>query len=200
MKFASMLTSKRRAYTLIEVLAVLIIISIVSSIVLPGATNFYSGTRVKSEAEIFVQNVRLTRYRAIEEQALYRLIFETNGVYENYKIQTHRGFDPDSGITYTGAFELATYFSVNWADVDEEVMIDPAMTVLSDLPQVIYFWPNGQIYYSSNINVAASTISEHFIAFQYGSAGIRAIVNALGVFSSESYGVDDLADAAEVPW
>jgi len=195
----------KQGYTLMEVLAVLAIVSIVTSIVLPGVSNFYSGLQVKAEAEIFVQNVRLARYKAIEEQAVYRLIFPSATDRTYYRVQTHLAFDPDLALTYSGV-SLGTpesdYADTNWVDVDvEEYAFETE--IVSDLPPVLYFWPNGQIYTDPNINnIAATPIPEYYIGFNYGSAGIKVIITSMGVFSSESYAADEviITDDTEVIW
>lgn len=196
----------RSGFTLMEVLAGLAIISIVSSIVLPGIANFFSGMQVKAEGEIFVQNVRLARYKAIEEQAVYRLIFDTaNPAVDpplTYRVQTHLAFDVGSVIPYDATtFDEADYYSVYWADLAEkEFAFDTGTEIRTDLPRALYFWPDGQIYATADTSAAASTISEHYIGFKYGSSGVRVIVNPMGIFSSESYSADDLTDSDEVLW
>lgn len=199
----------KKGYTLMEVLAGLALISIVSSIVLPGVANFYAGLQVKAEGEIFVQNVRLARYKAIEEQAVYRLMFDTDPAIDSpmaYRVQTHSAFDdPPIGTYDAGTFDVGTYESTYWFDAieAEEIVFDSGTEIKTDLPQTLYFWPNGQIYYSPNINDAtASTIAEHYIGFNYGSAGIKVVVTPMGVFSSESYAADmvDITNDDEVLW
>ncbi len=186
-----------------EVLAGLAIISIVSSIVLPGIANFYSGIQVKTEAELFVSHVRLARYKAIEEQAVYRLIFPSAAERSYYRVQTHLAFDPDLTFVYTGVAlgtAEANYSDTNWIDVDEEEYSFET-EIVTNLPPALYFWPNGQIYSTPNIyNPAATPIAEYYIGFNYGSSGIRVIITPMGVFSSESYASDDLADESEVLW
>jgi type II secretory pathway pseudopilin PulG len=193
-----------------EVLTGLVLISIVSSIVLPGIANFYSGLQVHTEAEQFVQNVRLARYKAIEEQAVYRLIFDTDPAIEQplaYRVQTHIAFD-EGGGTYTtsGAYD---YYDAQWIDAieSEEIMFDTGTTLVIDavapMPQVLFFWPNGMIYPTPDIsNTSADTIAERYIGFNYGSAGIKVIITPMGVFSSESYAADmvDITDDNEVLW
>ena len=192
-----------------EVLAGLAIISVVSSVVLPGVGNFYSGTRVKADAEIFVQHVRLARYRAISEQAVHRMIFDVDpatAMPSAFRVQTHMAFDEDSGVAYgPSTFDTLVYNSANWLDIGDgdEVCFDAGLTIATDLPQAIYFWPNGQIYEDPNIaNASISPIAEHYIAFSYGSAGIKVIVTQMGVFSSEAYAADMVnpADDSEVLW
>ncbi len=199
----------RSGFTLMEVMAGLIIISIVSSIVLPGIDNFFSGMRVKADAEIFVQNIRMARYRAIEEQAVYRLIFDSANPLINtpstYRVQTHVAFDNPPVVPYAAPnLGENDYDSVYWADVAEtEFSFETGTEILTDLPQDIYFWPNGQIYATADINnSAASTISEHYAGFTYGSSGIKVIITPMGVFSSESYAADevDITDDTEVLW
>lgn len=192
-----------------ELLAGLALISIVSSIVLPGIANFYSGLQVKTEGEIFVQNVRLARYKAIGEQAVYRLIFDTDPVVTPplaYRVQTHAAYDdPPIGTYDSGSYDDGDYNSTNWFDAieAEEIIFDTGTEIKTNLPQVLYFWPNGQIYTDPDINSPFATpIPEYYIAFSYGSAGIKVVVTPMGIFSSESYAADivDAEDDSEVLW
>lgn len=200
----------KSGYTLMEVLTGLVIISIVSSIVLPGMANFYSGIQVKAEAEIFVQNVRLARYKAIGEQAVYRIIFDTDPsvmIPSAYRVQTHTFFDdPPIGTYDASTYDDGNYDSPYWFDAIEagEIIFETGTEVKTNLPRTLYFWPNGQIRKGPDINnpglLTNDTIAECYIAFGYGSSGIRVIVNPMGVFSSESYAVDELDDETEVLW
>jgi len=196
-----------------EVLAGLAIISIVSSIVLPGMANFFSGMQVKAEGEIFVQNVRLARYKAIEEQAVYRLIFDTaNPASEApsaYRVQVHSAFDdPPVGTYDAGTYDDGNYDSSYWFDAieAEEIIFDTGTEVKTNLPRTLYFWPNGQIRLGPDITnpglPANDTIAECYIGFGYGSSGIKVIVTPMGVFSSESYAADlvDITNDTEVLW
>ena len=193
-----------------EVLAGLAIISIVSSVVLPGMTNFFSGMQVKAEGEMFVQNVRLARYKAIEEQAVYRLIFDNDSAImppAAYRVQTHLAFDANVVmIPYDSTnFDQSDYYSTNWVDSieAEEIAFDVGTEIRTNLPQALYFWPNGQIYATPNIyNPAATPIPEYYIAFAYGSSIIKVIITPMGVFSSESFAGDmeDIDSDSEVLW
>jgi len=200
----------KTGYTLMEVLAGLAIISIVSSIVLPGIANFFSGMQVKAEGEIFVQNVRLARYKAIEEQAVYRLIFDSDPAVTPpmaYRVQTHLAFDENTFvIPYESlTFDTLNYNSLNWADSieAEEIYFDTGTEIKTNLPQALYFWPNGQIYDTPDIyNPAATPIPEYYIGFGYGSALIKVIITPMGVFSSESFAGDmeNIDSDSEVLW
>lgn len=195
-----------------EVLAGLALISIVSSIVLPGIANFYSGLQVKAEGEIFVQNVRLARYKAIEEQAVYRLIFDTDPAVTPpmaYRVQSHIAFDnPPIGTYDSGSHDEGDYNSTNWFDAIEvdEIYFDTGTEIKTNLPQDIYFWPDGQIHGGADLtdpnNIANAPIPEYYIGFNYGSAGIKVIITPMGVFSSESYAADmvNIEDDSEVLW
>ena len=193
-----------------EVLAGLAIISIVSSVVLPGMTNFFSGMQVKAEGEMFVQNVRLARYKAIEEQAVYRLIFDNDPVImppAAYRVQTHLAFDENVVmIPYDSTnFDQSDYYSTNWVDSieAEEIAFDVGTEIRTNLPQALYFWPNGQIYATPDIyKPAATPIPEYYIGFGYGSALIKVIITPMGVFSSESFAGDmeNIDSDSEVLW
>ncbi|PKL42330.1 MAG: hypothetical protein CVV41_14410 [Candidatus Riflebacteria bacterium HGW-Riflebacteria-1] len=199
----------KSGYSLMEVLAGLAIISIVSSIVLPGMANFFSGMQVKAEGEIFVQNVRLARYKAIEQQAVYRLIFDTDPssvAPSAYRVQVHSAFDDPPIGTYDGTTHHdGIYNSTYWFDAIEayEITFDTGTEIKTNLPRTLYFWPNGQIYTNPDITSAlAAPIAEQYIGFGYGSSIIKVIITPMGVFSSESYTGDmvNIENDSEVLW
>ena len=194
----------RRGFTMIEMLMVMGIISVVTSIVLPGVTNFYSGERVNAAAEIFVQNIRLGKYKAMQGQALHRLIFSPGG--DSYKIQIHSGYleggtPPDLSINRADD----SYDSTLWESIleEDEISIDPGVKVTRELTSIVYFWPDGfMVTHSGGLSESTKVyIPEFYVLFEYGSSRIRVYLNAGGVLSSEAYAVDaDGDDEADVLW
>lgn len=207
--------SVRRAFTMMEVMTAMAIIAVVSSIVLPGAANFYSSERVKAVAEVMVQNIRMAKYKAMQEQALHRMIFSPGG--DTYKIQIHAGYIEDSGYAEpnltTGVAENSdvnlSYAELSWESIldEEEIEIDPGVTVTRDpylAPRVIYFWPDGYLVTHDSTGIDDTNkklLPECFMLFEYGSSRIRVYLNAMGVLSSESYAADDDGDSdTDVLW
>ncbi|HOI91579.1 MAG TPA: prepilin-type N-terminal cleavage/methylation domain-containing protein [Candidatus Rifleibacterium sp.] len=198
----------RKAFTMMEVMTAMAIIAVVSSIVLPGAANFYSSERIKAVAEVMVQNIRMAKYRAMQEQALHRMIFSPGG--DTYKIQMHIGyFEGGTPPNLSAVLTEEGYDSLNWESVleSEEVEIDPGVTVTRDVyltPRVIYFWPDGYLVTHDSTGISETNkklLPECYILFEYGSSRIRVYLNAVGVLSSESYAVDDDGDQpGDVLW
>lgn len=200
--------SARRGFTMIEMMTVMAIISVVSSIVLPGVNNFYSGERVKAVAEILVQNVRFAKFKAMQEQALHRMIFSATG--DTYKIQMHSGYlEGNTPPDLTSVTADASYDSVNWESIleSDEIEIDPGVTVTREgylQPRIVYFWPDGYLVTHNSTGISETNkirLGECHILFEYGSSRIRVYLNALGVLSSESYSVDEDGDSdTDVIW
>lgn len=198
----------RCGFTIMEVLTAMAIISIVSSIVLPGLANFYSSERVKAEAELMVQNIRFAKYRAMQEQALHRMIFSVDG--ESYKIQMHAGYlEGNTPPDLNAVLNDDSYDSANWESVldFEEIFIESGVEVVREAwlqPRIIYFWPDGYLVTHDGTGVSETLrklLSECHILFEYGNARIRVYLNAVGVLSSESYAVDDDGDSdTDVLW
>ncbi len=193
----------RKAFTMMEIMVTMAIIAVVSSIVLPGAANFYSSERIKAVAEVMVQNIRMAKYRAMQEQALHRMIFSPGG--DTYKIQMHIGYYSD--LTHpdliNGIPDPANdFYSANWESVldFEEIEIDPGVTVTRNnylANRTIYFWPDGYLVTGIAGTIGETSknlLPECHILFEYGSSRIRVYLNAMGVLSSESYAVDDDGD------
>lgn len=183
------------------------ILSIVSTIVLPSLDNFFSGQKVEAMAIQFVNHIRLARYKAIENQAVHRIVFDSSPNFESYKVEVFSGFNEGSALTLAlDDPNSKNYNNNNWESIlDTDVIeIDPAINIISEngLPGCIFFWPNGQLVVQINSSPGHPLsdsniigINEYYIMMTYGSAGIRIMLNSLGVFSSESYTPDnDITD------
>jgi hypothetical protein len=95
---------------------------------------------------------------------------------------------------------MLEYESLEWASVidQEEHEVDPMVQIFRSnfMPQIIFLRPNGLLYWDSDGDLSFSPadqepLGECFVTFVYGSAAIRVVVNAMGVFSSEAYKPDD---------
>ncbi len=183
----------KQGYTVIEVMCVLIIISIVTSIALPSINNFYSSERCKAEASILVDYIRQAKYQAIQENSLNRIIFnEEDGAYKVQTYDSESSYVMNSQIKSNSDISITDYNDDDWASIadEEEIEFNPVLEVdvkaFTDSTNhygAIYFKPDGYIYVSDGTNV--SLLSEKRITIKYGNAAIAIDVNALGVISSE---------------
>jgi prepilin-type N-terminal cleavage/methylation domain-containing protein len=200
--------NRKTGFTMMEVLTGLTIISVVTSIVLPGIDSFYSSSRVKAQAATLVADMREARYNAMESQALHRIILHPDG--GAYKIQAYA---PQYDLDYTGgliptdpvnidADAYAEYDNLEWVGIDEEEkLLDPGVEVYkgtaSPLPDIIFFNPDGTLGYNCDGDNTYEPESddnlplpENYLTFIYGSSAIRVVINAFGVLSSEAYAPD----------
>ncbi len=201
-----------------EIMTVLAIISIVSSVVLPAIDNYYAGQRVGAMSQRLVQDIRLARYKALKDQSPHRLIFSPD--YLNYKVQAYRRDDEDgnndiliSSVSAVAA-EVEDYESDQWKSIlsEEEVDIDPGLELIRDsgspFRRCIFFWPDGTLVTRSDpsgllVESNVFPLGENYLVFSYGNAAIRINVGAFGVMSSESYSApedDDFEDETDVAW
>jgi prepilin-type N-terminal cleavage/methylation domain-containing protein len=195
-------------FTMIEAMTVIAIISIVSSIVMPAIDNFYSGNKVQANASMLVNDIRLARYKSIEDQIPHRIVFQIDGSeYVGYKVETFTGFDDDGNGTADfdgtddGTLE-EDYDKDTWESIlsEEEMFFDPGLRIISKgLPECIFFWPNGQLVTRPDKSDTISDsniipIPECYLTFGHSNAGIRILINAYGVFASEAYQPDEDSD------
>ena len=178
--------NNRCGFTMVEVICVIIIIGIVSSIALPAIDNFRASDRCKAEASILVNYIRQAKYQAMQDNRFYRIKFAT-------------GENDDSNVFFVDAYEgnektiaaAAGNDSTNWASIadEEEVSIDAGVEVdLSKMIyKIIYFKPDGYLYHSDDY-----IIPEERVVFKYGNAAVAVDINALGVISSESIATDEV--------
>ncbi len=192
-------SDRRIGFSMMEVMAVMAIISIVTGMVLPAVNNFNSGMRVTAAAEIFVQSIRQAKYRAMQEQGVHRLIFNSDRSY--YKIQTYTGDIEGSPLEKSTARTTAMesdYDSIDWESITDtdEIELDSGVTVNFEagFPAIVYFWVDGTLVKDTTHLLTdgnRTPIGESTVSFVYGSAAIRVVINALGVLSSEAYNADD---------
>ncbi len=202
-KMFARLRRNKTGYSLIEVMTAMAILSIVGSVALPALDNFFSGQKVDALAIQFVSHIRLARNKAIENQAVHRIVFAP--FFESYKVEVFSGFNEGATETLATDHPNSTdYDNSDWESIiDTDVAdFDSAIEVIpeSTLPNCIFFWPNGRLVVHINPSTPLSDanvigINEYYIMMIYGNAGIRIMLNAFGVFSSESYAPDnDISD------
>lgn len=210
----------RRGYSLTEMMVVVVIIAVVSAYALPAIDGFLSSQKVEADARLFAENIRLGRYKALQEQVLHRIAFDpvgSDGIM-GYKVEAYKPYDADY-LDLDLADDAATLLKVpvlysgdlNWASVldQDEVVFDGSVEVtagsgVSSANYIIYFYPTGYLVKAPMSGSGASAvhvirnesvtnIEEIVFTFTYGNAQAKVYVNALGVLSSESYalGADD---------
>ncbi len=193
------LVKSASAYTFMEIMTVVMVIAMVTSITLPAIDNMFSGLRVSFMAQILVQDIRLARYKSLKEQSPYRLIFDDDWLH--YKVQAFRRDDESDSVTEDNT-QTEDYDSDQWQTVldDDEQEIDSSVELVRDssspFPKCIFFWPDGTVVtrINSGVNLTDSNIfplGENFIIFTYGSSAIRINIGAFGVMSSEAYAVPE---------
>ena len=203
--------SSRRAHTLFEILTVVLIISIAVDVAIPAINNLFAGQAVTNEASNFAQAIRLGRYKALENQQLYRLIFSSDWAY--YKLEVAVFQDENYLGSNPSAADYSDYDDVNsmWESIldDEEYEIDTNVELLRslDMPQCIFFWPNGTLVTRQDPGVVLSEanmfpLGENSLGFRSGGAAIRVDFGYMGVISTEDYSadIDDDIENDEVLW
>lgn len=185
----------KKGFSLMEVICVMIIISIVSSITLPAINSFHSSERVKAEADILVSYIRQARYQAIQSNRPNRIIFDDEDS-NFFKVQTLIDDEPFAGIdsfTDSGGYDSNKWVSI--ADSEEieinssvEVDINSFQTNGSSFDRALYFSPDGYLYVvTSATSPTVHKMTEQRLVFRYGSAALAVDLNALGVISSRAY-------------
>ncbi|HEV8292842.1 MAG TPA: GspH/FimT family pseudopilin [Tepidisphaeraceae bacterium] len=82
----------RPAFTLMELVLVLLILTIAMAIAAPSLRNFWKGNRVKDAGEQLAYITRLARTQAISDGAVYRLGIDANGAGYALYVQQAEGF------------------------------------------------------------------------------------------------------------
>lgn len=159
-----------KAFTFVEITVVVCIIAVVSSVAMPAIDNFMSSQRVSAEGEYFVSGVRMARYKAMQENALHRLVFDQdgNGNVSGYKIQIYKKYvnndnnndvwndydDNDTDKEYDSSSDkFVDLKNINtnneeWESIldYDEINISSDITVThTEAEKTIYFYPNGYL-------------------------------------------------------
>ena len=193
--------ANKRGFTVIEIMCVMIIISIVSSIAMPAINNFHSSERCKAEASVLVSYIRQAKYQAMQDNCINRLIFSPEGgafKIQKYDPETESNDTFDSIITNkseTAATNQSDRYNLDdWKSIadEEEILFNSSVEVefssFLNTIHAIYFKPDGYIYcYNSGIQI----LPEERILFKYGSSAVAVDINALGVISSEAIPVEE---------
>ncbi|GAB4281584.1 MAG: hypothetical protein Kow0029_26780 [Candidatus Rifleibacteriota bacterium] len=178
---------KRQAFTLMEVLCIVIIISVMSSIILPVASNFQTTELAFAEAGKLVADVRTARYRAMEHQCYTRIQFMPmeNGwsVEELYDSATD---EPVEGEPYLSTHNAWKSF------IDEEYREARSPIIMKfdpDPPSTIYFRPDGLLVSDAKFTAAPLGIQKvTFTAEDNEEAqGAELLITPAGVIESRAY-------------
>ncbi len=202
-------SKNRHGFTLMEVMACMIIISIVSSITLPAIDNFHSSDRVKADAQLLVSAIRHAKYTALQDNVLIRIIFNEDGSCFKEQLFIDEGDEENEGATTTDMSTLISndyanllaeksesdyedgYYWASIGDTEETEFSSGTEVDLSDFSstivnQVLYFKPDGYIYTSGD-----QKCSELRVIFKRGGAALAVDINALGVIASEAFSRND---------
>ena len=218
-------TKNRRGFTLMEVMACMIIISIVSSITLPAIDNFHSSDLVKADAQLLVSAIRHAKYTALQDNVLIRIIFNEDGSCFKEQLFTNEGDEENEGALSSTVEEIilndyanilaekdsSNYeYGYDWSTLGdtEETEFNSGTEVdisdfsglggtVGDVGGTLYFKPDGYIYASSQ-----HKISEVRVIFKRGNAALAVDINALGVIASEAFSRndDDTYEDEDIEW
>ena len=175
--------NRRAGFTLMEIMLVISIVAIASSIIGENVNNFFSGQRAQSEALIFVQDIRAARYSAMASQVFHRVIFRTDGM--AYRVET---YNDTNAVNITTA--KTVYSAASWASIIDqgEREIDSEVTVeMPPVPNpfVIFMRPDGLLIASPKDD--GEPIPECIATFTYGNSILHVELNAIGVAASREY-------------
>jgi prepilin-type N-terminal cleavage/methylation domain-containing protein len=90
----------RRAFTLLELVVVMLLLTIMMAMAAPSLRNFWKGNRVKDAGDQLVYITRLARSQAITNGTLYRLGIDPDGLGYFLTVQQADGFALAPGQNY----------------------------------------------------------------------------------------------------
>lgn len=175
----------------LELLAVISIITVFSSIAMPAANNFFTGDSLSIAASTLTTDVRIARYNAMQNQTYIRLIFAADQM--GWKVEQAINFvtaEPIEGeLTTDCEGDLNIYDSNNWETIlDDEVHeIDPDIELEFNpaVPPTIVFRPDGTL--SQGAGFSSPPIGTVEVKFVHEESSVSVWINPSGALESLEY-------------
>ena len=193
---------KRSGYSIIELLAVAVIVAALVSAALPSPDAFFSNQRVAAQGATLTGDVRYARSCAMETQVYHRLVFsgdKTKWIVQRYSDgsgneKTGEVDSSDIGNT-TGLSHYYEETNVKWQSVIDGAFreIEPTieLSFAPTTPRPIFFRPDGFLADSPTFTGAPIGITT--AKFKSGPAEMQVDVTSAGAIESvewfdENYG------------
>lgn len=138
-------------YTLMELIAVIMVIAAVASIALPEVGNFNAGLQLLAQASILTSDLRLARSWAISEQVYTRVVF--NADLSSWVVQEHVSGgvpvigEPSPALTVGQATDFLDV-AAKWSNIDGDSREPDAMFQVEAIPAgapAIFFRHDGML-------------------------------------------------------
>ncbi len=197
----SIKTPGRKAFTIMEVLVVLMIVSIMSSIIMPTYSGFQATEQAFAEAAKLVADFRMARYRSIEYQCYTRLRFSSGGdgwfVEELYDKGTSEPVDgepaflPSDVANWNANYEWKSIIGEEMREMNPEI----TMAFKPDPPPEFCFRPDGVIIATASFYAPPIAVTE--IGFYFGdidpalSQAASITITPAGTVESRAYYRED---------
>ncbi|NLM18084.1 MAG: hypothetical protein GX221_10245 [Candidatus Riflebacteria bacterium] len=162
----------RKAFTMVEAVAVLVLVAIVATTVLPAVDSFNSTEYAKADASKFINLVRLMRYTAIEDKTSIKLTLTfSNKSFLNIELS-----DPNSEYKIEDFLD-DPYFYGDFT-VDDARDYDKF---------IITFSKNGELELNLDLNNTTpyGSLPSSTLLFNYGNSTITAQITKYGILSSD---------------
>ena len=173
----------RGGFTLIEIVMVVSLVAVVSSIGVPAADSFMASQRAGAEAKTFLADVRYARYEAMRTQQYHRLVLSELASQNTYKVEVF--IEPtENVITQAMVADPAKWLST--LDSDKRALSADVSVTLGN-PGTIYFSPQGTLLENWVPGGYDLAILSRNVGFNYGNATATITLSGFGGLSSDEY-------------
>lgn len=173
---------RRIGTTLMELLMIILVISVMSSLAFPTVDSFYSNDQVTAAASNLTSDIRYARGYAIDNQCYIRLRFLSDG--SGWAVEEAWDNVGDTSLL-TEPTESHLYWESILDEYEREILPSVSMEFEPASPPVIYFSPDGLL--RAQIGFSGAPIRRVLVKFFFGNAEAAVDLSPAGAIESQAW-------------
>jgi Tfp pilus assembly protein FimT len=179
-----------------EILTVVILLSIILSVALPSADNFFVNQSVAAQAGVLVGDIRAARAWAMSNQVFTRLVFsveEQAWVVQEVTDTTGEPIvgEPTEGLSAASATDISGYDvqPTYWRSIidDQNRTVDPKVTLsfTPATPAAVFFRPDGMLM--SSPKAGSLPLGVQKVRFSQDDVAVEVTITPAGAVESTAW-------------
>ncbi|NLI76276.1 MAG: hypothetical protein GX442_07535 [Candidatus Riflebacteria bacterium] len=187
---------RRAGFTFMDILSAIMIIAVVSSIAIPTISGFFATQQAASQAALLVNDVRLARATAIENQGYTRILFRadlTGWIVQELVDGSGLPVQTEGSVVFSEDPDIYNETAPDWRSILDgaarELDSETTLALSKAPPASIFFRYDGLIVNSPYYD--ALPIQVRRATFTYGDAALQVDITPAGAVESVEYFRDD---------